>query len=117
MGAQLQCTVLCLRTLCVAGGGAYYFAKRSINADKKARHEADMKRRQAVQSSDDYSMPTPPKKKKRRTVDYTSSPSTEASHDPAPTRHAPENEGQQVQEKSKYEASVPFRSKRGDRFS
>lgn len=76
-----------------------------------------MQRRQAIQSSEDYSMPTPPKKKKRKTMDQASSPSTEASRDPAPTRHAPEYEGQQVQEKSKYEASVPFRSKRGDRLS
>jgi hypothetical protein len=37
--------------------------------------------------------------------------------DPAPTRHAPEHEGQQVAEKSKYEASDVYRQKRGDRFS
>lgn len=100
-----------------AGGGAYYFAKRSINADKKARHEADMKRRQVLQSQDFGLSSAPPKAKRRKTPDHVSSPSTEASHDPAPTRHAPEHDGQPVIEKSKYEASVPYRSKKGDRFS
>ena len=44
-------------------------------------------------------------------------PSREASVDPAPTRHAPEDESQQTREKSKYEASDVFRSRKGDRFS
>ena len=30
--------------LCVAGGGAYYFAKRSINADRQARHSAEFEK-------------------------------------------------------------------------
>jgi hypothetical protein len=49
--------------------------------------------------------------------DATGSPSHEASADPAPTRHAPEDEAQRAGEKSKYEASVPYRSRKGDRFS
>jgi hypothetical protein len=49
--------------------------------------------------------------------DPAGSPSYEAINDPAPTRHAPATEGQRVYEKSKYEASVPFRSPKGDRFS
>lgn len=44
-------------------------------------------------------------------------PSQEASMDPAPTRHAPEDEAQRAGEKSKYEATQPFRSRKGDRFS
>jgi hypothetical protein len=44
-------------------------------------------------------------------------PSMQASQDPAPTRHAPESEGQQVGEKSKYEANAVYRSRKGDRFS
>ena len=44
-------------------------------------------------------------------------PSMQASQDPAPTRHAPEHEGQRVGEKSKYEANEPYRSRKGDRFS
>jgi hypothetical protein len=40
----------------------------------------------------------------------------EATEDPAPTRHAPATEGQQVEEKSKYEASEVWRSKKGNRL-
>lgn len=49
--------------------------------------------------------------------DNSGSPSQEASSDPAPTSHAPDSEGQRVREKSKYEASEPFRARKGDRFS
>lgn len=45
------------------------------------------------------------------------SPSTEASHDPAATRHEPETETERVLEKSKYETTQPFRPPRGNRFS
>ena len=50
-------------------------------------------------------------------ADSTGSPSQEATLDPAPTRHAPQTEGERVREKSKYETSEPFRAKKGDRFS
>lgn len=50
-------------------------------------------------------------------TDTAGSPSQEAGNDPAPTRHAPTTERERVLEKSKYEASVPFRSPKGDRFS
>ena len=49
--------------------------------------------------------------------DHSGSPSQESSLDPAPTQHAPDTEGQRIREKSKYEASEPFRAKKGDRFS
>ena len=98
-----------------AGGGAYWAAKRSINADKKAHHEAEMRRRRLTESLE-YSAPHS-KDAHHKGIDHASNPSTEASHDPAPTRHAPENEGQRVKEKSKYEASEPYRSRKGDRFS
>jgi hypothetical protein len=49
--------------------------------------------------------------------DNAAEPSREASIDPAPTRHAPETEAQRVGEKSKYEASEVWRSKKGDRLS
>jgi hypothetical protein len=104
-----------------AGGAAYYFAKKSINADRAARFEADQRRRQMQESLEYSAKPTtsssmaknggPPR------ADHSGSPSQEASTDPAPTRHAPESEGQRVREKSKYETSEPFRSKKGDRFS
>lgn len=50
-------------------------------------------------------------------TDTAGSPSQESSSDPAPTRHAPTTEGERVLEKSKYEASTPFISPKGDRFS
>lgn len=109
----------------VAGGGAYYFAKKSINADRSARFEADQRRRQ-IQASLEYSntVPSKPSSSSAKHVnggpareDSSGSPSQEATLDPAPTRHAPESEGQRVREKSKYEAAEPFRAKKGDRFS
>ncbi|KAK0130201.1 hypothetical protein ONS96_000725 [Cadophora gregata f. sp. sojae] len=105
--------------LCVAGGGAYYFAKKSINADRATRFEAEQRRRR-IQESLEYSATAtskagtnggPPR------ADSSGSPSQEATLDPAPTRHAPDTEGQRVREKSKYETAEPFRSRKGDRFS
>jgi hypothetical protein len=49
--------------------------------------------------------------------DHAGSPSSEASNDPAPTRHIPATEEQKVREKSKYEATEVWRGKKGDRFS
>lgn len=100
-----------------AGGGAYYFAKRSINADRAARHEADLKRRRLTESLEYSAKAAPPRQHQHKSADHAGSPSMEASDDPAPTRHGREIEGQQPQEKSKYEASQPFRAKKGDRFS
>ncbi|PSN74401.1 hypothetical protein BS50DRAFT_478119, partial [Corynespora cassiicola Philippines] len=95
-------------TLIVAGGGAYYFAKKSINADRAAKAEADRQKRiaqyQLEQAHFGDKYPAPPR---------ASNPSQEASKDPAPTRHAPEDEA----ERSKYEAREVFRSRKGDRFS
>ena len=101
-----------------AGGAAYFFAKRSINADRAERYEAEVKRRR-IQAQLEYQAPptSAHQNDRSRASDYAGSPSQEASSDPAPTRHAPENEGQRVREKSKYEASAPFRAKKGDRFS
>lgn len=103
-------------TLIVAGGGAYFFAKRSINADKAARHEADMKRRRLSESIENSAKRLSPKTHHRK-ADHAGSPSTEASHDPAPTDHLSDNGGSKAQGQSQYEAAVPYRAKRGDRFS
>lgn len=120
--AFTQCRYMLTQTS--AGGGAYYFAKQSINADRQARHEADLKRRrmqEALEYSSNHttksSSSTKPSNSELSNSDNTASPSHEANVDPAPTRHAPESAGQRVREKSKYEASEPFRSKKGDRFS
>lgn len=118
----------------VAGGGAYYFAKKSINADRQARFEVEQQKRRMAESLEYSSVAqnktlSPSSKGNESGIrngtgnggaprqDHAGSPSQEGSLDPAPTRHAPESEGQRVREKSKYEASEPFRSKKGDRFS
>ncbi|KAB8234729.1 hypothetical protein ETB97_004044 [Aspergillus alliaceus] len=121
--------------LCVAGGGAYYFAKKSINADRAARYEAETKRKAKLaqveaehrrQSTLNQRVPTPSDSASLKranmaqfqsAADDVASPSAEASHDPAPTRHEPESEADRVLEKGKYEAAQPFRPPRGNRFS
>ncbi|KAL3423165.1 hypothetical protein PVAG01_04912 [Phlyctema vagabunda] len=104
-------------SLCAAGGVAYYFAKKSINEDRAVRYEADLRRRQ-MQESLEYSSKQASSSGSSTTRPPKSDPSpTHDLIDPAPTRHAPASEGQQVREKSKYEASEPYRSTKGDRFS
>lgn len=118
--------------LCVAGGGAYYFAKKQVNADRQSRYEEELKKKSRLAKlespgymRDDYT----PKKKKTSTsdsessannhkgLDHAGSPSSEISEDAAPVGHAPINNEQRMREKSKYEAAEPYRSKKGDRFS
>ena len=122
--------------LCVAGGGAYYFAKKSINADRAARHEAESKKQarlrrleQHAPRSDSEQTYSKPKKLKKdpaelegvaarvEGLDHAGSPSSEASEDVAPVGHSPETLDQKMRERSKYEAAEPYRSKKGDRFS
>ena len=50
-------------------------------------------------------------------ADDVASPSVEASHDPAPTRHEPLTETDRLLEKGKYEAAQPYRPPSGNRFS
>ncbi|KAK4217074.1 hypothetical protein QBC37DRAFT_415371 [Rhypophila decipiens] len=118
-------------SLCVAGGAAYVFAKRSINADRQSRLEEQRKKKSMIESLE-YSDNVPTRPLSSATMggttagaanggpartDTAGSPSQESSSDPAPTRHAPTTEGQRVFEKSKYESSVPYKSPKGDRFS
>ncbi|RDW95134.1 hypothetical protein BP5796_00897 [Coleophoma crateriformis] len=108
-------------SLCIAGGSSYYFAKKSINEDRKNRFEAARQRKQ-MQESLEYSnvhADTTAKESSEKNggpLHAQLSPSQEVI-DPAPTRHAPNTEGQRVAEKSKYEASEPYRAKKGDRLS
>ncbi|KAJ8113349.1 hypothetical protein ONZ43_g5171 [Nemania bipapillata] len=114
-------------SLCVAGAGAYYFAKKSINADRAQRFEETQRKKRMMESLEHpnqnstkpSSAPStaPSGNDTPITTDFAGSPSQEASSDPAPTRHAPTTEGQRVFEKSKYESSTPFKSPKGDRFS
>ena len=107
--------------LILAGGGAYYFAKRSINADREERAHAEERRRQ--------------QRERFRTQEALSrksalagegaadggrgsgkpAPNAEKPYigDPAPVTHAQE----EMAKRGKYEASEPYRSRRGDRFS
>jgi len=107
----------------VAGGAAYYFAKKEINQERASKFEAEQRRRR-MQESLEYTARTEPspvtgakKNGGPARSDSSGSPSQEATLDPAPTRHAPQTEGERVREKSKYETSEPFRAKKGDRFS
>ena len=103
-----------------AGGGSYYFAKRSVNADKKARYEADMKRRRLMESLEFDSGAQSSPRNNHNTQDHAGSPSGEAgaaSQDSAATHHPPANGRPKLKEKSKYEPSEPYRTKKGDRFS
>ncbi|KAF9246661.1 hypothetical protein DTO013E5_6033 [Penicillium roqueforti] len=122
-------------TLCLAGGGAYYFAKQSINADRQSRFEAEIKRKaQMKQMENEHKRKaqasTPPpandtsskraskgRFKNSDDADDAASPSTEASHDPAPTRHEPMTAIDRVMEKGKYETEQPYRPPSGNRFS
>lgn len=117
--------------LCVAGGGAYYFAKQSINADRQSRYDEERGKQERLKrlEASGYARddPTPKKKKaashtenaaaRTRGLDHAGSPSSEISEDAAPVGHAPVDNDQKMREKSKYEAAEPYRSKKGDRFS
>ncbi|KAF2024139.1 hypothetical protein EK21DRAFT_118106 [Setomelanomma holmii] len=138
-------------TLIVAGGGAYYFAKRSINADRAAKAEADRQKRMRVFQLEQEHLNNPSSSSSSSSSQSTTSqllqtantqssragagsgiagspghnggaeesgnPSLQASQDPAPTRHEPLNAEGRAREKSKYEASDVYRSRKGDRFS
>lgn len=116
-----------------AGGAAYVFAKKSINADRQSRLEQQRKKKDMMESME-YGSNVPSRPLSSSAMggsamsgngnnggpartDTAGSPSQESNTDPAPTRHAPTTEGQRVLEKSKYESTVPFRSPKGDRFS
>lgn len=93
-----RCTVLGLTytsygwgILIAAGGGAYYFAKRSINQDRQERADAEEKRRQAIHRLQMLPQDTP-----------------RAGGEAGKVPLSPE---------SKYSASDPFKSRKGDRFS
>ena len=95
------------------------FAKRSVNADRQARHEEEMKLRRMRQSfdADPSAKPIAAKQSHRKTQDHASSPSAEASDDPAPTEQSWENGDRKPEGVNTYIATKPYRSKKGDRFS
>lgn len=90
--------------LIAAGGGAYYFAKRSINKDRQERADAELERRRQLERLQ-YGAPPPAKRS-----DGHASPGKDSQYDVSPGT-------EQHVGKSKYESNEPFRSKKGDRFS
>ncbi|VUC33270.1 unnamed protein product [Clonostachys rosea] len=101
-------------SLCLGGAGAYVFAKREINRDRQAKEEARRLKKYQNRTLESVLQDDGPAAARD---DNAGSPSQEGSSDPAPTRHAPTTEQQQVDEKSKFESRTPFRSPKGDRFS
>ncbi|KAG5942766.1 hypothetical protein E4U53_007171 [Claviceps sorghi] len=108
----------------IAGGGAYYFAKREINADRQAKLEAARNKKQALRSGEyagfessssstsGYDHNGAPAR-----TDSAGTPRPEASHDLAETPHAGGPESDKMREKSKYESAIPYSNRKGDRFS
>lgn len=91
--------------LILCGGGSYYFAKRSINADRAERAALEAQRRAKFQKSLDMQY----RQAQQRRGDESAEASGEAGvgADPSPG----------AGHKSKYEASEPYVSPKGDRFS
>jgi hypothetical protein len=96
-----------------AGGGAYVFAKRQINAERQAKLEDIRKRKQAVESLE-YSENVPTRPLSSSTMGGT--------HDPVGPRgqegkdSSSSSSSSSSATKSKYGAQKPFVSPKGDRF-
>ncbi|QSS53176.1 hypothetical protein I7I53_00350 [Histoplasma capsulatum var. duboisii H88] len=108
-------------SLCIAGGGAYYFAKKSINADRAHRHEeAQRRKEEALRRENSVKSPSSSPSAGRANfspqADDTGNPSREAGHDPAATRHEPETLAEKIDEKGKYEAAEAYTSRKGNRL-
>lgn len=108
--------------LCLAGGGAYYFAKRSINSDRAERAAAEEARRQQRErmrvtetASRDAKLGGSTSAKNEKSKGEKKAPNAEKPEhvDPAAVEHVQQLSGSD----SKFEAKVPFRSRKGDRFS
>ncbi|KAL0636829.1 hypothetical protein Q9L58_004187 [Maublancomyces gigas] len=87
-------------SLIVAGGGAYYFAKIQINADRREKYLKRVAKQQYNDSLVDYDDPA-------------GSSVRERIADQASAIHG----SQAGQDESKFEASGVYRTRRGDRFS
>ena len=100
----------------LAGGGAYYYAKREIDASRREKFRKLQAQQQlnANLEFDSSARGYSNDKNYLRNGDLAGSPSAEASSALAPTTHETDTH---VGEKSAYEAAVPYRSRKGDRFS
>lgn len=109
-----QASLKPLLTQIPAGGGAYYFAKKQIHADRQSKLE-EHRRKRHEQQSYEYSGQAPseghgvPNKS-----DTAGSPSFDAADDPAPTQHPPAKDDDSQRT---FQSKVPYKSTKGDRFS
>nr|OQO04074.1 hypothetical protein B0A51_17547 [Rachicladosporium sp. CCFEE 5018]OQO28904.1 hypothetical protein B0A51_03924 [Rachicladosporium sp. CCFEE 5018] len=111
--------------LVLAGGGAYFFAKRSINADRDERAALNEERRIASQANRRRYQDSAPSKPAQASsgilekaadgINAAATPNIKPSvvADPAPVSQSQA----EMSAKSQYEAAAPYRSRKGDRFS
>ncbi|KAI5817361.1 hypothetical protein BZA77DRAFT_310457 [Pyronema omphalodes] len=89
--------------LIVAGGGAYIFARRDIDADRRQK-ALDLRRRRHEQRAAEFEyradISTTTSENPTSSSEASLNPASEASQDPAATRHEP-----RPGEKSKFEAN------------
>ncbi|KAK6430077.1 hypothetical protein LTR95_013775 [Oleoguttula sp. CCFEE 5521] len=111
--------------LVLAGGGAYFFAKRSINADRDERAALNEERRIASQGNRRRYQDSAPSKpahassgvleKAADGINAAATPNIKPSVDDA-SASASQVQAE-MSAKSQYEAAAPYRSRKGDRFS
>ncbi|KAK0915403.1 hypothetical protein LTR91_015665 [Friedmanniomyces endolithicus] len=119
--------------LVVAGAGSYYFAKRSINADREERAMAEERRRQQRENMRTQEMVSRgasagtgagtttaqhSAKRKENAAIATGADNLDPSRqveggDPAPVTH----EQTRMAQRGRYEAAEPYKTRGGDRFS
>lgn len=92
-------------------------AQLKLMEDQDRRHAAIQSAPTQSTTGEDVNSKSAHMTRFQNAADDVASPSAEASHDPAPTRHEPMTENERVAEKGKYEAAAPFRPPRGNRFS
>ncbi|KAK6354626.1 hypothetical protein TWF696_003766 [Orbilia brochopaga] len=111
-------------SLVVGGGAAYYFAKKSIDADRREKHmqriiaQKKYEELEAIgRGATSSSTAAPPASGTTEGARDQLAAQLSEIQEPAPTRHTPDNEDERVNSKSKFEASQPYRARKGDRFS
>lgn len=102
--------------LMVAGAGAYYFAKKSINEDKAERQEKEIKRRMLASRMEARERVDSRAQSEAQTAsnDHISGPRREANRDPSPSSHPTSTP---PVERGKYAPAEAYVSRKGDRFS
>lgn len=95
----------------IAGGGAYYFAKQEINAERQAKVEAYNKKQRAIREGT-YGLETKLPSTSAHDNKGGSPGADAAGHDPAAS-----SPGAVTSDRSPYEAEVPLKPRRGNRLS